>query len=105
MGSFEDGTSNTIIAGEVVPEYDHFKVWAFANSAFAFSHAPINYVDPEQVGIWLALDQMGFHSRHPGAAQFVKGDGSVALLTDTVDLAVLRGLSTRAGSEIVNEND
>ena len=105
MASFEDGTSNTIIAGEVVPEYDHFKVWAFANSSFAFSHAPINYVDPEQVGIWLALDQMGFHSRHPGGAQFVSGDGSVSLFTDTIHLAVFRAMSTCAEGEIANGMD
>lgn len=101
MASFEDGTSKTFIAGEVLPEYDHFKVWALANASFAYSHAPINYVDPTQVGIWLALDQMGFHSRHPGGAQFVWGDGHVSLLTDTIDLAVYRGLSTRAGGEFL----
>jgi len=102
MASFEDGTSNTYIAGEVVPEYDHFKVWALANGSFAYSHAPINYVDPAQVGTWLALDQVGFHSRHPGGAQFVWGDGRVSLLTDTTDLEVSRALSTRALHEVVS---
>ena len=99
MASFEDGTSKTVIVGEVLPEYDHFKVWALANGTFAFSHAPINYVDPTQVGVWLALDQVGFHSRHPGGAQFLWGDGHVSLLTDTMDLVVFRGMSTRALGE------
>ncbi len=99
--SFEDGTSKTIIVGEIVPRYDVFRVWAISNSALAFTHAPINYVDRSAVGTWLALDNMGFHSLHPGGANFAWADGRVSFLNDEIDLAVYRGLSTRFGGESV----
>ncbi|MBN1589030.1 MAG: DUF1559 domain-containing protein [Pirellulales bacterium] len=102
INSFEDGTSNTTIIGEVIPEYDHFKVWALANGSIAFTSIPLNYVDRENVGAWLVLDNVGFHSRHPQGANFAYADGHVSFLDDSVDMDVYRGLSTRFGGENVS---
>ncbi len=43
----------------------------------------------------------GFHSAHPGGANFLMADGSVNFLSESVDISVLRGLSTIAGGETV----
>jgi prepilin-type N-terminal cleavage/methylation domain-containing protein/prepilin-type processing-associated H-X9-DG protein len=101
MTSFEDGTSNTIIVGEIVPEYDHFKLWPLANGSIAYTSIPLNYVDWEHVGAWLALDNTGFHSRHPGGAHFAYGDGHVSFVNDSIDMALYRAISTRFGGENV----
>ena len=40
-----------------------------------------------------------FSSEHPSGTKILFGDGSVHLLTETIDLDVYRALSTRSGSE------
>ena len=104
LKSFTDGTSKTIVAGEVVPEYDDFKVWAIDNGSWAANHAPINYL-PAPNEPWNGWrNQSGFRSRHAGGAFFVWGDGHVSFLDELIAQDVYRGLSTRAGGEIVAEN-
>jgi len=58
--------------------------------------------------------QFGFHSQHPGGANFLFGDGSVKFLKQTIDMGsynyadhnigVYRKLSTIAGGEIVSSD-
>jgi prepilin-type N-terminal cleavage/methylation domain-containing protein len=43
-----------------------------------------------------------FSSRHPQGAHFLLGDGSVRILSDSVDEEVYHALSTRAGAEAVS---
>ena len=101
LSSFTDGTSLTIIVGEILPEYDDFKVWALGNGTWAATHAPINYI-PEPNNPWSGWpNQCGFRSRHPGGAQFTWGDGRVSFLSESIDRAVYRGLSTRREGELV----
>ncbi len=101
INSFKDGTSTTTIVGEVLPEYDDFKVWALGNGTYASTHAPINYI-PEPNKPWTGWpNQLGFRSRHPGGAQFAWGDGHVSFLSESIDRLVYRGLSTRREGENV----
>ncbi len=46
--------------------------------------------------------QFGFHSFHPGGANFVMGDGSVRFLKQTMNPVALRGLGSRAGGEVIS---
>ncbi len=55
-------------------------------------------------GIYSALAFRAARSWHPGGVNVLLGDGSVQFITNTVDLATWRGLSTRAGGEILNED-
>ena len=99
IGSFTDGTSNTIIVGEAIPEYYPWLHWAVASDVFNPTHAPINYIDTDSIANW--WDNASFGSRHPGGAQFAFADGHVNFFSDEIDTAVYRGLSTRAGGEVV----
>jgi len=42
---------------------------------------------------------MSFRSLHPGGAHFCFADGSVHYVSETIELAVYQGLSTKAGRE------
>jgi prepilin-type N-terminal cleavage/methylation domain-containing protein/prepilin-type processing-associated H-X9-DG protein len=46
-----------------------------------------------------------FFTPHPGAGQFLFGDGSVRRLQIQIDLAVFQALATRNGGEVVNDGD
>jgi prepilin-type N-terminal cleavage/methylation domain-containing protein len=45
--------------------------------------------------------QFQFSSRHTGGVQFTLADGSTRFVSETVESAVLRGLTTRGGGEVV----
>ena len=38
-----DGTSNTFMVGEDVPQQNNHSAWAFSNGDYASCHAPLNY--------------------------------------------------------------
>jgi prepilin-type N-terminal cleavage/methylation domain-containing protein/prepilin-type processing-associated H-X9-DG protein len=44
-----------------------------------------------------------FRSNHPGGCNFLMGDGSVAFLSEDIDMASYRARSTIAGEDIANE--
>jgi prepilin-type N-terminal cleavage/methylation domain-containing protein/prepilin-type processing-associated H-X9-DG protein len=94
-----DGLSNTLMVGErsfrrggstwlgVVPEAEE----ALARSLGIADHAP-NAKGGH-------LDD--FSSEHPAGTNFLFSDGSVHLITETIELHVYRGLATRMGGEPV----
>jgi prepilin-type N-terminal cleavage/methylation domain-containing protein/prepilin-type processing-associated H-X9-DG protein len=87
--SFEDisdGTSNTILAGEV---QEDLQPWG----------SPLNWRDPTK-GINRGPNSFG-GGRTQGGAQFVFADGSVHYLPEDTDLSILKALATPAGGEQV----
>ena len=54
------------------------------------------------IPLFKEFGQWGFHSQHPGGANFLMGDGSVKLIKDSVDLATYRALGTRKGGEVTS---
>jgi prepilin-type N-terminal cleavage/methylation domain-containing protein/prepilin-type processing-associated H-X9-DG protein len=101
--SFKDGTSHTITAGEVLPQNDSFKVWALGNGTYSSTHAPLNWF-PQPNDPWGGwANQISFRSRHPGGGHFVWGDGHVEFLSESINTAIYRAISTRQGGEIASE--
>ena len=118
-----DGTSNTIMVGEVHSMQDDFNdSWhgpgtagttypinimkdAISRNLFAAGHTaelghPFNLAgDGSWFTEWLSR---GFNSSHPGGAQFCMGDGSVIFLSDSIDQCTYNGLGSRAGGETVS---
>lgn len=46
-----------------------------------------------------------FRSHHPGGVQFILSDGSVRMLTESIDMDVYHALTTRANKEVVQVNE
>jgi prepilin-type N-terminal cleavage/methylation domain-containing protein/prepilin-type processing-associated H-X9-DG protein len=100
IASITDGTSNTIAIGEVLmDQHDHFwdRSWGEYNggASHATTIIPINYkVSSQWSDNWCSPADTfkgnwnvswGFKSRHSSGANFVFGDGSVRLISQSID--------------------
>lgn len=127
-----DGLSNTVMIGEAEPDPELFSTatrqenpntgrkdhWALGGDDFdnwegtdwseqgGSTAVPINM--PKPIGRfsdaspeWGAYE-VSFGSRHPGGAQFCRGDAGVSFLTDSIDPIVLSALGTRGGGEVAS---
>ncbi len=124
-----DGTSNTLMVGERMRDHDGYWGWWFAGAgpypffgaidvvlgtneriAVAGECAPDGPQSFFQQGSYqftddgqgTDIDSWHFWSAHAGGAQFVLADGSVRLVSYTVDRDLFRGLGTRDGGEVIH---
>jgi prepilin-type N-terminal cleavage/methylation domain-containing protein/prepilin-type processing-associated H-X9-DG protein len=97
--SITDGTSNTLMVGEDVPEFDEWNDWWSSNGAIATCAIPLNYNEGDPgFGDWPNL--YSFRSRHAnGIVNFACADGSVRGIADTIPLQTYRWIATIAGGE------
>ncbi len=112
-----DGTSNTLMVGEKARETQHARCARKQNTggALIFVAGASNQLSHDNRSNCAALGTVnrginwdstsacnnlwnakaGFHSLHPGGAQFALVDGSVQFISETVDLTTLRNLGDR----------
>jgi len=100
IAAVTDGTSNTMLAGEALPNTCNWNAWSESNSSVATVSIPMNQKvnrDRTQPGYCY-----GFRSQHPGGMNVAFADGSVRFLKETIAVPVYRAISTRAGGEVVS---
>lgn len=104
FASVTDGLSNTFAVGEAVPYWCRWTWWGGPNASTATCGIPLNYrkglatVDLHaQWSDWSRT--YSFFSLHPGGGNFAMVDGSVHFISDTINIALYRGLATVSGAE------
>jgi len=104
-----DGSSNTFLIGEDIPDLNQHCGWTNSNYACGTCCIPLNNaLQPGQpgynnIGDWPNV--YSFRSRHPGGANFAFGDRSIRYVRESIDLTIYRALSTREGKEAVSSED
>jgi prepilin-type N-terminal cleavage/methylation domain-containing protein/prepilin-type processing-associated H-X9-DG protein len=100
LADIRDGSTNTLMVGEARPRFFPCSAAYFSNGDYASTYAPLNYVpQPFVHADW--WNYWGFSSDHPGGANFCLADGSVHVVSTSIDHTLYRQLSTRAGGEVV----
>ena len=117
IDSTTDGTSNTILIGEVLPyQMADMSFWDTTGQQ-AGTTVPINFNSNRiragtancpptfgggTFGCRFHYAYKGFKSEHPGGANFVYADGSVHFLKQTINLATYSALGSRNGGEVIS---
>ncbi|RLS57287.1 MAG: DUF1559 domain-containing protein [Planctomycetota bacterium] len=115
-----DGTSNTIMVGEILPACsDHGGGWWHFNgmaNAHSSTSVPINtmttcnapYSRPNPPFPTCTAQSnwnlsWGFRSGHVGGAHFLLGDGSVRFISENLDYNTYQNLGTRNDGKVIGE--
>jgi prepilin-type processing-associated H-X9-DG protein len=119
IASVRDGTSNTILVGEVLPLADANNAFWTSTGCASGTTVPLGWdsnsfpaQDPSCNGNWqgasaplgcrYAASAKGFVSRHPGGANFLFADGSVRFLKKSINHVVYNALGSRKGGEAIS---
>jgi prepilin-type N-terminal cleavage/methylation domain-containing protein/prepilin-type processing-associated H-X9-DG protein len=126
MADIVDGTTNTLLAGEMHYSLTNFLYTTGANigqfrggnTCWSFGH-PHGYVtastnlrmnvptvvertdDPDNY--WRRSGLFGFRSVHEGGCHFALCDGSVRFISDSISFDIYQALGSRAGGEVIGE--
>jgi prepilin-type N-terminal cleavage/methylation domain-containing protein/prepilin-type processing-associated H-X9-DG protein len=106
MTTIPDGTSNTFMIGEDLPDKNTHCGWTNSNYACGTCSIPLNNaMVPGQPGYnapWDWPNVYSFRSRHTGGANFCLADGTVRFVMDSVSPTVYRGMASIKGDEAVS---
>jgi prepilin-type N-terminal cleavage/methylation domain-containing protein/prepilin-type processing-associated H-X9-DG protein len=120
IASVTDGTSNTIIVGEIIPSRAADANFWFQNGGIHGMTVPLNWnsnttpvgTNNCDTGHWQApaaptgcrfsAAAKGFVSLHPGGASFAFADGSVHFLKQSIAMPTYCALGSRAGGEVIS---
>ena len=109
MAKVTDGTTNTLMIGEDVPEFNRHSTAFYSNGDWCSCNIPFNHgintptelVEDFALAWW---DAQGFRSRHPGGVHFCYVDGSVHFLSESINHTLFRTSCTRNGAETTGES-
>lgn len=111
-GDIQDGLSNTLAFGEMVPDCYNWSNWLYGDTGSFDTANGINVHVRDRTccrmagaatwggGSWPPC--ASFRSLHPDGMNGVMADGSVQFIRDTIDMKVFMSLGTIAGNETIS---
>ncbi len=101
MREVSDGTSSTFLVGESSWDKDenHLRPWPRGGQVNASAVSTKNLVYAPNTNSGQRFNNKSFGSNHVGGLLFLKADGSSDMVSENIDMGILRAMSTRAGSE------
>jgi prepilin-type N-terminal cleavage/methylation domain-containing protein len=110
ISQITDGTSNTVMVGEDVVEYNKHSAAYYSNGSWSSCNIPLNYLvgqpvpppDAARPDLDPWWERQGFRSLHPGVVQFCWADGSVRIYAESVDSQTFRTSCTKNGEEALS---
>jgi prepilin-type N-terminal cleavage/methylation domain-containing protein/prepilin-type processing-associated H-X9-DG protein len=121
IAQITDGTSNTIMAGEMIPSRAADSNFWYFNGAYAGTTVPLGWNSntypasaancyqqwqnsTAPTGCRYSASAKGFVSLHPGGANMLFGDGSVKFLKNSISMPTYCALGSKAGGEVVSSD-
>jgi prepilin-type N-terminal cleavage/methylation domain-containing protein/prepilin-type processing-associated H-X9-DG protein len=121
IASVTDGTSNTIMAGEVMPSAAGDSNFWYFNGGYAGMTVPLGWnantypatasncnqnwqAASAPNGCRYSSAAKGFVSMHPGGSNMLFGDGSVHFLKNSINLHTYCALGSKAGGEVISSD-
>ena len=121
IASSTDGTSNSIMVGEVLPEKTANSAFYVTNGGTAGCTVPINWDSntypaaaancnqqweggAAPPGCRFSAAAKGFKSRHPGGVNFLFADGSCHFLKNSISLPTYCAVGSRNGGEVISSD-
>ena len=104
LSDITDGTSNTFMIGETLPDKTLWAGWAYSNHAVGTCGIGPNALTPSG-GEYIPSDwpnNYAFRSRHAGGLNFAYADGAVRFISDGISLQLYRDLASIRGGENVS---
>ena len=98
----EDGTSNTLMAGETLPRHCWFMGAYTSNFNVSGTGIPLNTMEGADDPPHAWSRTRGYKSMHPGGANFAMGHGSVHFFPESIDYRLYNNLGTRDGREVAS---
>ncbi len=98
-----DGSSNTILVMESSWDANkqHLRCWLRGSASNRSIVSTKNLAHSPNTVVNSAFNNRSFGSNHTGGVQATMADGAVTFFSENIDMNVLRALSTRAESDIV----
>jgi prepilin-type N-terminal cleavage/methylation domain-containing protein/prepilin-type processing-associated H-X9-DG protein len=103
FGDIRDGSSQTILLGEIKPDVESLG-WASGTRAALRNTSDFQGNWPDEVSVETGSLQVGgFGSFHAGGVNFVFADGSIRFISQNVNRDLLRQMGHRADGELPAE--
>ncbi|WP_437187397.1 DUF1559 domain-containing protein [Planctomicrobium sp. SH668] len=99
LGEVPDGLSNTFLVLECIGKTPPYASWGDGTNCLPMETAINAPTDLTSEAFYSSI-----YSLHPQGGNALFGDGRVAFLSESIDLQILAGLATRAGSEVVSSD-